>query len=163
MAALDGLIKRGRERMGLKPAPITQQGIRLLSRALKDHEWIGILPDQDPGENGGVYAPFFGHPANTMTLASRLAMKSDCAVFCVYAERLEKGHGYLLHCKTAPMELSTGTLEQSVSALNRMVEECVMQLPAQYQWSYKRFKNQPPGMPNLYRRSKAKLTPFSDR
>lgn len=154
MIELEPIIKQGRERMGLKPAPITQQGIRLLNRALKEHELIGILPDQDPGNNGGMFAPFFGKPANTMTLASRLAMKNDCPVFCVYAERLEKGRGFLIHCKPAPAEVSHATLEQSVAALNRMVEECATHLPTQYQWTYKRFKNQPPGFANIYKQKK---------
>jgi KDO2-lipid IV(A) lauroyltransferase len=154
---LETLIKRGREQLGLKMAPTDHQGIRMLGRALKQQEFIGILPDQDPGQNSGIYVPFFGRPANTMTLVSRLAMKYQCPIFCIYAERLPQGQGYLIHCKSVPPELSNGTLEQSVATLNQLVESCVRHIPDQYQWSYKRFKSQPPGIPDIYQEGKRKL------
>ena len=154
LAELEPILLRGREQLGIKLAPTDAQGIRILSRALKNKECIAILPDQDPGKNGGVFVPFFDQPANTMTLVSRLAMKSKAPVFFIYAERLPKGKGYLMHCEQAPKALTHGSLEESVAAMNQMVEHCVQQLPTQYQWSYKRFKNQPKGMPNIYRRRK---------
>ena len=150
-AALGPIIKQARERLGLKLAATDQNGIRALSRALKQHEIIGILPDQDPGQNGGVFANFFGKPANTMTLVSRLAIKTQCPAFFVYAERLDQGRGYSIHCIEAPAELSNGTIEQSTSSLNKTIESCANHIPSQYQWGYKRFKNQPEGMPDIYR------------
>ncbi len=149
-ASIAPIIQQGREHLGLKLAPTNQNGIRQLSRALKKHELVGILPDQDPGKNGGIFAPFFTKPANTMTLVSRLALKTQCPVFCIYAERLSRGRGYLIHCIEAPPELSNSDLETSVIALNGIVEKCVNHLPTQYQWGYKRFKNQPEGMPDIY-------------
>ena len=154
LGSLEPIIRQGRENLDMKLAPTAAQGIRRLSRALKQNEGIGILPDQDPGKNGGVFVPFFNQPANTMTLVSRLAIKTKAPVFFIYAERLPKGKGYLIHCEQAPKALTDGTLEESVAALNQSVEHCVQQLPTQYQWSYKRFKNQPKGMPNIYRRAK---------
>lgn len=154
LTELEPIIIQGRERLDIKLAATDAQGIRALSRALKNKECIAILPDQDPGKNGGVFAPFFNQPANTMTLVSRLAMKGKVPVFFIYAERMSKGKGYLIHCKQAPDALTSGTLEESVVAMNQVVEQCVQLLPTQYQWSYKRFKNQPKGMPNIYRRAK---------
>ena len=151
---LEPIIKSGRARMNIKLAPTDQHGIRILSRVLKQNETIGILPDQDPGKNGGMYVPFFNQPANTMTLASRFALKTKCPVFCIYAERLPKGQGYLIHCEKAPSKVSDGTLEESVTAVNQLVEKCIRQIPSQYQWSYKRFKNPPPGERNIYRRKR---------
>lgn len=38
----------------------------------------------------------------------------------------------------------------SLTAMNRSVEACVADAPAQYQWEYKRFKKQPEGMEKRY-------------
>ena len=37
---------------------------------------MGLLPDQVPPEGMGVWAPFFGKPAYTMTLATRLVLQT---------------------------------------------------------------------------------------
>ena len=41
-------------------------------------------------------------------------------------------------------------LETSLAAVNRAVEDCIAIDPAQYLWSYRRFKTQPPGQPDFY-------------
>ena len=70
--------------------------MRILLRALKHGEAIGILPDQAPGVGEGEWAEFFGRPAYTMTLAGRLAEASGAQVILAYAERLPQGRGYHL-------------------------------------------------------------------
>ena len=40
--------------------------------------------------------------------------------------------------------------ERAAAALNRGVEQCVRQLPHQYQWSYKRFRKRPAGEREIY-------------
>jgi Kdo2-lipid IVA lauroyltransferase/acyltransferase len=47
-------------------------------QALKRGEAIGILPDQIPAEGEGEWANFFGKPAYTMTLASKVSRKNWC-------------------------------------------------------------------------------------
>ena len=66
------LVEQGRGNK-LKIAPADMSGVRMLMRALRAGEAIGMLPDQVPGKGDGVWAPFFGKPAYTMTLAARLA------------------------------------------------------------------------------------------
>jgi len=129
-------------------------GVRALLTSLRDGEVLGILPDQDPGDEGGVFAPFvfapfFGIAASTMTLVSRLALKTGVPVFLTWAERLPRGRGFVLHLRTLPEVTTAGSLEASVAALNRGVEAAVRSLPAQYLWTYKRFKTRPPGTPKL--------------
>jgi uncharacterized protein YndB with AHSA1/START domain len=41
-------------------------------------------------------------------------------------------------------------LDTSLAGLNASVEAVVREVPAQYQWEYKRFKRQPEGMPRPY-------------
>ena len=101
---------------------------------------VGILRDQDPGASGSVHAPFFGYTARTMLLVSRLARKTNCAVvFCV-AERLPKGRGYRIHYTATDQLIACDDEVTAATALNEGVESIVRINPAQYQWSYKRFK-----------------------
>ena len=66
------LVDAARARPGLATAPATLAGVRQMMRALRRGEAVGLLPDQVPPEGMGVWAPFFGRPAYTMTLAARL-------------------------------------------------------------------------------------------
>ena len=147
---IDDLISTGRQRLGAHAVPTSPQGVRALLQTLRAGQVVGILPDQDPGKEGGIFAPFFHRPANTMVLLSRLAMKSGVPVFLVYAERLPWGRGYRLHFRVLPPVVNDGPLEASVAAVNQAVEEAVRAIPSQYLWSYKRFKRRPPGEPKLY-------------
>jgi KDO2-lipid IV(A) lauroyltransferase len=145
LAELQDLVRRARERMGPRLVPTTPSGIKALYRALARHQAVGILPDQDPGRHGGVFAPFFGRPAGTMVLIPRLAHKTGAPAVFVFAERLPRGRGYRLVFHPAPAELAAEDPAVGAAALNRGVETCVRALPEQYQWSYKRFKSRPAG------------------
>ncbi len=147
---LDELSVRGRGRLGGKVVATDARGVRSLLTALRDGEILGILPDQDPGDEGGVFAPFFGISASTMTLVSRLTRNTGAPVFLTWAERLPRGRGFALHLRALPEVTAAGSLEESAAALNRGVEAAVRSLPAQYLWAYKRFKTRPPGESKLY-------------
>lgn len=147
---LDELSVRGRGRLGGKVVATDARGVRSLLTALRNGEILGILPDQDPGDEGGVFAPFFGISASTMTLVSRLTRNTGAPVFLTWAERLPRGRGFALHLRALPEVTAAGSLEESAAALNRGVEAAVRSLPAQYLWAYKRFKTRPPGEPKLY-------------
>jgi len=148
--ALNEIMRHGRERAGAKLVPTDAGGIRALYKALGRGELIAILPDQDPDRASGVFAPFFGVQANTMTLLSRLASKTGATVLMAYAERLPNGEGYHLHFEKTDVALVEGEEAQKATQLNQAVEQCVLQQPAQYQWAYKRFKTRPEGEGKFY-------------
>lgn len=135
------LITNGRERGGIALAPANAQGVKQLLQALKRGEAIGILPDQAPLEGEGEWAPFFGRPAYTMTLASKLAQKSGAQVFMAFGERLSFGRGYNIRIRT----VNAGGIG-TTALLNAEIEHTIQQCPAQYLWMYDRYKvrNQPP-------------------
>jgi len=149
IAPLDRYIRHARERSGAKLVPTTAAGVRQLHRALKQGGVIGVLPDQQPKRGAGEFVPFFGIPAASMSLLSRLAAHSGAAVFVVWAERLDAARGYHLHFAPAA-DVAQADSGASITALNRAVEAAVRRCPAQYQWSYKRFELRPEGMPPLY-------------
>jgi KDO2-lipid IV(A) lauroyltransferase len=120
-------------------------GVRKLYKRLVGGGVVGILPDQQPKQGDGEFAPFFGTPALTMVLLSRLAQRTGATVLFAFAERLPRGAGYRLHILPAPPGIADPDLPTAVAALNRGVETCVRLAPAQYQWHYKRYSIRPPG------------------
>ncbi len=149
-AAVEPILKEARARNGARLLPVTPSGIRGLLRALKEGEATILLPDQEP-DGAEPFAPFFGQPAKTMTLLSRLAAKSGAPVLFVFAERLPKGGGFHIHILDADDEIASADLERATAALNRDVMRCVRMAPAQYPWTYRRFNTQPDGR-RIYRR-----------
>jgi KDO2-lipid IV(A) lauroyltransferase len=148
---LEGAMRRGRSAGGANVVPIDASGIRALYRALGKGEVVGILPDQQPrSEAAGVFAPFFGSPAFTMTLLGRLAHKTGAPVVFAFAVRLPRGEGFRLHWIAAPEGIGDPDPVVAATALNRGVEACVRVCPDQYQWGYRRFRMRPYGGPNPY-------------
>ena len=143
-AALKPLIEGARARRNLYLAPATMSGVRILAKALKKGQPIGLLPDQVPQQGEGVWAPFFGRSAYTMTLPAKLAQMGEPAVILVYAERLAAGKGYVVRFVPFEGSLAGSTIEQA-SAINRAMEVLIARCPAQYFWSYNRYK-QPDGV-----------------
>lgn len=137
--AIDALMLAGRQRGQATLVPTDLAGVRALLAALRRHEGIGILPDQVASGGDGVWAPFFGRPAYTPTLAASLQRKTGAAAFFVAAERLSWGRGYRLHVLPLDAPLS---LDKSAAAaqVNRCVETLVRRFPAQYMWAYNRYK-----------------------
>jgi KDO2-lipid IV(A) lauroyltransferase len=134
---VEPLMLAGRDRPNLRLASTDLKGVRVLMRALKRGEAIGILPDQAPGVGEGEWAQFFGRPAYTMTLVGRLAAASGAQPILAYAERLNGGRGYHLHLAPMPAPLAG---ESPARTLNRALEDLIRQCPAQYGWGYNRYK-----------------------
>jgi KDO2-lipid IV(A) lauroyltransferase len=131
--------------MNLKLAPADLSGVRRLMKALKHGEATGMLPDQVPGSGEGIWVPFFGKPAYTMTLAARLA-EGGATVLMTYAERLHYGAGY--HIRFFPLSQPlTGDLPARVAQLNHEIEGVIRLCPQQYLWGYNRYKK-PSGAPD---------------
>lgn len=141
----DTMIKAARSRGNARLAPTNRQGVSILLKTLKQGEMVGLLPDQEPGEDGGEFAPFFATPALTMTLVSRLVERTGARVICGFARRLPGGRGFDLVIKAADSMIYESDLVRSVEGLNRSVEVCVREAVSQYQWEYKRFKRRPDG------------------
>ena len=149
-AWLAELMREARNRPGMLTSPATLSGVRQMLRALKKGETVGLLPDQVPPEGMGVWAPFFGRPAYTMTMAAKLVAQTGCAVVLLRGERLgwraRQRHGcdYIVHASRVPpaieQVLASGDAAQSAAAVNRLMEEMIMQAPEQYLWGYNRYK-----------------------
>jgi len=136
-AALEPAMRAGRMRPEMRLATTDLSGVRQLLKALNRGEAVGMLPDQVPGAGDGEWALFFGRPAYTMTLASRLAERSRAPVVLTYAIRLPHGRGFELHFERMPQREAA---ETGARHLNRALEAIIRRCPEQYMWSYNRYK-----------------------
>jgi KDO2-lipid IV(A) lauroyltransferase len=130
-----------RQQGDLSMATADKKGVIKLQRALSKGDLIGILPDQDPGEEGSILAPFFNHDARTMTLLAKLVRKNNAKVLLTWATRLEKGKGYELNLEPVNILSDSDELNDDVVLMNQVIEDLVKTKPEQYLWNYKRFKS----------------------
>jgi KDO2-lipid IV(A) lauroyltransferase len=136
LAFLESVMRGGRERGQAKLAKADVSGVRLLYKALKRGEAIGLLPDQVPSKGEGEWAKFFGKPAYTMTLVGRLAESTGATTLIAYSERLPHGAGYVIHVEPLALDFDHPVSQQINDALERTIRAC----PTQYLWSYNRYK-----------------------
>jgi Kdo2-lipid IVA lauroyltransferase/acyltransferase len=143
------LVDQSRVRPGLEAAPATLAGVRQMIRALRRGQAVGLLPDQVPPQGLGVWAPFFGQPAYTMTLAARLVQQTGAMPILAWGERKAGGAGYVVHLQALPEPLAVdesrglddGAAQAECAAVvNRAMEALIRQCPAQYLWGYNRYK-----------------------
>lgn len=138
-AALDRLAKQARAMPGVQTAPTSTAGVRAMLRALKRGCAVGLLPDQVPEAGLGVWAPFFGHPAYTMTLAASLARHTGAPLLLVCSERLGRAEGFRIHVRPIALPLEQAD-EAIAAAMNRHLEALILEFPTQYLWGYARYK-----------------------
>jgi Kdo2-lipid IVA lauroyltransferase/acyltransferase len=136
---LQPLVRTSRERPYLHAAPTTLAGVRQMIRALRKGEMVGLLPDQVPPQGMGEWAPFFGAPAYTMTLAARLVQQTGATLLLTWGERLPRGEGYVQRFFAFPEPLPSEAA-QSAAAINRAMQSLILQCPQQYLWGYHRYK-----------------------
>ncbi len=150
-AWLADVMVHARNRPGMVASPATLAGVRQMLRALKQGHTVGILPDQVPPEGMGVWAPFFGRPAYTMTMLAKLVAQTGCAVVMLRGERLSwwqrhrLGCDYVIHARRMPADIEAllrqGEAEPSAVAINQLQQEMIMACPEQYLWGYNRYKH----------------------
>ena len=136
-------IETMRTRPNMHMAPADPRGVRMVVRALKRGEAVGILPDQTPTAGEGVWAPFFGKPAYTMTLVHRLHRLSGAPIVLMFGERLPRGKGYRAHMRV--LETLPEDVAQAAGRINAEIEQLIALAPTQYLWGYNRYK-QPKGV-----------------
>ncbi|MEJ8569561.1 lysophospholipid acyltransferase family protein [Elongatibacter sediminis] len=124
-------------------------GLRRLYTHVRAGKGAGVLPDQEPSAGQGRFAPFFGVPALTGVLAPRLLQKTGARAIFTACERRPGGR-YRIHVIEPDEEIYSSDLDQALAAVNRGVEQCIAVDPAQYLWSYKRFRSRPEGQPSFY-------------
>jgi Kdo2-lipid IVA lauroyltransferase/acyltransferase len=149
--ALNDLSIEGRSRFqGILEPAVGGVGATLL-KLLDRGYGVYIMPDQDPPEHRGVFAPFFGIAANTPTLTHRILQhRPGLPVVLMWVERLPDARGFVVHFIAPSEGIRDPDPVKSATALNADLEAIVRSRPDQYWWGYKRFRRRPPGDPPFY-------------
>jgi Kdo2-lipid IVA lauroyltransferase/acyltransferase len=131
------LIEAARVAPQLSMAPADASGVRMALKTLKNKGTLGILPDQVPKKGEGVWLPWFGRDAYTITLPAKLQASTQAAMVIVCA--LPNATGWDMVCD--PVDVPEGlNAEQLTLHLNQALERMVLRAPLDYAWSYKRYK-----------------------
>ncbi len=121
-----------------------RRAMRPLFRALKAGELVGITADQQPKLGAGVFAPFFGRQALTLTLIPKLAERSGAPVLLAWAEPVAPAAS-TLYFEAAPAAIADPDIDVATAAMNAAVEAIARRRMEWYQWTYKRFSKRPKG------------------
>lgn len=145
----DQCLQRGRARFN-EPVLIARRGsdLRTALRAMRDGLPFYYLPDMDNGDQNSIFVPFFGEPAATLPMVSRLARSIGAKVVMAVTE--QTADGYVLHIEAPWEDFPGASVEEDTQRMNREIERWVRRMPDQYLWTHRRFKTRPPGARPLY-------------
>ena len=127
-----------------------KSSLKALIRFIREQRPFYYLPDQDPGGAEGIFVPFFGIPAATVTAFSRIAKMKDAAVIPCYNRILPWGRGFEVRFEEPLRDFPTDDPEKDARRMNEEIEKAIRRNPAQYLWGYRRFKTRPAGSPPVY-------------
>lgn len=122
--------------------------LRAVVRGLQEGLPLFYLPDQDPGERNGIFAPFFGVPTATLPMVSRLARLTGARVLLLVAEMTDEG--YVVHLEGPWADFPGASVEADTARMNAEIERWARRLPEQYFWTHRRFKTRPAGERSPY-------------
>jgi KDO2-lipid IV(A) lauroyltransferase len=138
-------ILKTREATGMKIYH-RESAVRASLLALRGNELVGMLMDQNAGDDG-VFVDFFGRLASTAAGAAVFALKTEAPVLPTFGYRKPDDR----HVITidAPVPLTrTGDHKQDVlentARYTKVVEEKIRAHPEQWFWLHKRWKSRPP-------------------
>lgn len=154
---IDEMLNRLRTRFGNRPINKTNSAM-LAIKILREGGILGVLSDVNAHPKEGVFVPFFGVPACTLSGAAMLAIRSNSLIFptfCVWdksVKRYKFVHGPLLE------PANTGDRKQDIIATTSIytseIEKIIRQYPDQWMWIHRRWKTRPPGEPDIYGKRK---------
>jgi Kdo2-lipid IVA lauroyltransferase/acyltransferase len=146
----DQALLRGRSRFHPVKIFSRGEGVKPIVRAMREGLPFFMLPDMDFGEKDAAFVPFFGIPAATLTATGRLAGVTGAKVIPVIATFLPDYKGWKVRFYPEWENYPGADLLEATRRMNAFIEERVLEAPAEYFWTHKRFKTRPPGMPSVY-------------
>ena len=142
--------RRLRHRFDPDSKLLGRRDVRGMLRSLKAGRTVWYAPDQDYGIRNGLFVPFFGVMAATVTGTFRLAKGANARVVPMMVTRLANGQGYEV-CLYPPLATPSGDDYHDTLLVNQFIEQRVREQPEQYMWLHRRFKNRPEGEMDFYR------------
>ena len=149
----DRALRRGRSRFRPVSLFSREDGIKLIVRAMRNGLPYFMLPDLDFGEKNAEFVPFFNIPAATLTAPTRLAASTGARLIPVVARFLPDYKGWKVTFYPAWENYPSNDVVADTRRMNMFIEQLILEHPADYFWSHRRFKTRPAGMPDLYEKS----------
>jgi Kdo2-lipid IVA lauroyltransferase/acyltransferase len=147
-ATFDARLRAARLRFGTSQLHSRLQGLRPIVKAMRAGHPFYYLPDQDLATKDGLFVPFFGVPAATLTTVPRLAGMTQAQVVPCIVRLLDTG--YEIRFYEAWQNYPTDHLAADTRRVNAFIEDRVREMPEQYFWLHKRFKTRPEGEEKFY-------------
>lgn len=132
------LSRRNREKHTVQA--VTSEQIRELLQNLKNNLPVWYAPDQRYTGKNSELVPFFGVPAASNVATSRLAKISGAPVLPYFPERRADNSGYVIIIHPPLEDFPSRDPIADTRRFHELIEDHARRNPAQYLWTYKRFK-----------------------
>ena len=143
---LNSFVEVARKKMGVGMADVNMSGVKNLLNYLRSGKVVAIASDQVPLLSGGEMSKFFGQECLSMSLLSKLSIKTNANIHSMVCVREEGAKGFkILFSQELEMP---HTIKLGVDTMNKELEKCIMLAPEQYAWEYKKYRRA--GIENLY-------------
>ncbi|WP_429910443.1 lysophospholipid acyltransferase family protein [Glycocaulis sp.] len=121
-------------------APKGDAGARIILKSMQEARPVAMMVDQKM--NDGIEAPFFGMPAMCASGGARMALRYDAAMIPMSIAR-SQGPNFIVRIHE-PLARPVATernaaVTETMTAMNRFIEERILATPAQWFWVHRRF------------------------
>jgi len=138
-ALIAEMSRRGRARKAVQAIAADQ--IRELLQNLKNNVPVWYAPDQRYTDKNSAVVPLLGQPAWSNIATPRLAKISKTTVLPYFPERLADGSGYVMRILPPFDNYPSDDPVADTARFHALIEAHIRRCPAQYLWTYKRFKS----------------------
>lgn len=127
---------------------------RGMVKILRSGGVLGLLIDLNTLDEEAIFVDFFGVPASTNFMVSKLALRNQTPIVPLFAPWDEKLQKYTLLVEPAIYPEVTGDEEADIrkltTQLSLVIENAIRRFPDQWLWIHRRWKTRPPGEPGIY-------------
>ena len=145
-AVFEHLMTRLRTRRGMELIPMRKAMIQSL-RKLSQTCMLGLIADQSPSrQDSRYYVSFLGRPTAFHTSAAKLALRVKGGVFFADMRKKKRGYYSLELIPVSKKEFLPASREQIFAFTDlhaSLLEDAVLDQPAYWLWSHKRWKHAP--------------------
>lgn len=119
----------------------SKSGARKILRSLNEKKGVAVLIDQHRSSKEGVAVPFFGRPAMTTPIISRLAMKHRIPVVPVFSYRTaDDGYDVQIQPMIFLKDEPEVSVEENTAFLTSIIEEAIRKDVTQWLWIHRRWR-----------------------
>lgn len=143
------LVVRGRTRFNTRLYE-REFGIKGIIGSVKSGEQFFYLPDEYLSNSRSELLPFFNAQKTIITALGRLAKICNAKIVpCVSIFNDQKGQ-YEVRFLPSLSDYPSGDKIEDALKMNQILEQLILMAPEQYLWTFRFFKNRPPGESSVY-------------